>query len=211
MPSNVRHAVHLVALDESSEQLKPLMLAQPRSLLNGSIRGSKIEEIWLPGSHLNVTGGYPYDRLARSALVLMLKKFRESLLNSGWEARMDPEWDRLFGDTGGEVQIGSGDLLLHEAHRALTLGITGPVAEGGVRALEDDAVLHESVIWMMAADSSPTYKPANVRELISRLERKKEEAAKFLSWLHSSGHISLEDLQRRKAHLEERTRIQVVS
>ncbi len=211
VPANVRHAVHLVALDESSDDLKPSLLGPPKPEPGSSISDARIEEIWFPGGHFNVTGGFSNDPIAESALAFMLKKFQESLEDFGVNASIDLKWDQLHGGSEGGVHISGDDEVVDESLRALTFGITGPVDQAGVRTLKDDAVLHESVIRMMAADSWPSYRPANVQELIGRLEARKEEAAKILRWLQSSGHISPEELESRTARLRERARIRFVS
>lgn len=67
LPSKVAKALHLVALDEQRLAFRPtLMNADPR-----------VEEVWLPGVHSDVGGGYRDDSLADLSFQLL----------SGWLGR----------------------------------------------------------------------------------------------------------------------------
>ncbi len=59
---NVEQAVHLVALDERRNAFKPTLMAAE----------ARITEIWLPGVHSDVGGGYFYDGLSDVSLTHML-------------------------------------------------------------------------------------------------------------------------------------------
>jgi len=71
---NVKKAVHLVAVDETRKPFTP-------ALMNKNDEVS--EEIWLPGVHSDVGGGYAEDQLARHSLGLMIKKLKACLDNLG--------------------------------------------------------------------------------------------------------------------------------
>jgi hypothetical protein len=65
---NVQQAVHLVAMDESREPFVP-------TLTNFS---NKVEEVWMPGVHADVGGGYHDCLLGNISLDYMVKRFRQS-------------------------------------------------------------------------------------------------------------------------------------
>jgi hypothetical protein len=64
---NVKRAVHCVAIDETRNAFLPtLMNTDPR-----------VEEVWFPGVHADVGGGYVNDGLARVTLRFMVKRLDE--------------------------------------------------------------------------------------------------------------------------------------
>lgn len=64
---NVQRAVHCVAIDETRNAFLP-------TLMN---RDSRVEEVWFPGVHADVGGGYVHDGLARVTLRFMIKRLEE--------------------------------------------------------------------------------------------------------------------------------------
>ena len=65
---NIQQAVHLVAIDESREAFIP-------TLTNFSTR---IEEVWMPGVHADIGGGYHDCLLGNISLEYMVNKFQQS-------------------------------------------------------------------------------------------------------------------------------------
>lgn len=63
--ASVREALHLVAIDETRKVFRP-------TLMN---KESRVTEIWLPGVHSDIGGGYREDGLSDSALQIMLEEF----------------------------------------------------------------------------------------------------------------------------------------
>lgn len=64
---NVRRVVHCVSLDESREPFVP-------TLCNCDER---VEEVWFPGVHSDVGGGYRLNELGKNSLNFMVKRLRE--------------------------------------------------------------------------------------------------------------------------------------
>jgi len=64
---NIKKAVHLVAIDETRNPFTP-------SLMNHEPR---VHEVWFPGVHADLGGGYKEDGIARVSLHYMLKKLFE--------------------------------------------------------------------------------------------------------------------------------------
>ncbi len=66
---NVKRAVHLVAIDESREPFIP-------TLTNASDR---IDEVWMPGVHSDVGGGFHDGLLGNIALDYLINKFQQEM------------------------------------------------------------------------------------------------------------------------------------
>ena len=69
----VRRAVHLVALDEERVAFTPTLINRDRE------GGDRILEVWMPGIHSDVGGGYWMDGLADLSLSLMIGECRKAL------------------------------------------------------------------------------------------------------------------------------------
>lgn len=65
--SNVQRAVHCVAIDETRNAFLP-------TLMNHE---TKVEEVWFPGVHADVGGGYVRDGLARVTFRFMVKRLED--------------------------------------------------------------------------------------------------------------------------------------
>ncbi len=81
--SNVKRAYHLVSIDENRQPF-------PVSLMNHE---SRIKEIWFPGVHSDVGGGYPDHGLADAALRFMINRAKEHglVVNRLSDFKPDPE------------------------------------------------------------------------------------------------------------------------
>ncbi len=67
VPDNVERAYHMVALDERRDSFEPtLMDPDP-------IRPERIVEIWFPGDHANIGGGWATDQLSDITLDFLLR------------------------------------------------------------------------------------------------------------------------------------------
>lgn len=63
--SNVKYAVHLVGIDETRDPFIPVLMNH---------NPERIHEVWFPGVHADVGGGYEEDEIGRITLNYMLKK-----------------------------------------------------------------------------------------------------------------------------------------
>lgn len=77
---NVQRAVHCVAIDESRNAFLPTLMAPE----------DRVEEVWFPGVHADVGGGYQRDGLARITLDFMVSRLNQYVGNAGLQAI---EWD----------------------------------------------------------------------------------------------------------------------
>lgn len=67
----VKHGVHIVSIDDSRSDYSPILWeGPPRS-------GQTLDQIWMPGVHGDVGGGYPDEFLATMSLLLMIDKLAE--------------------------------------------------------------------------------------------------------------------------------------
>lgn len=79
--SNVKRAVHLVSIDETRTPFTPtLMNHQP----------DVVEEVWFPGVHSDVGGGYLRDALGSLTLEFMVERMRTRAAELGLELDFDP-------------------------------------------------------------------------------------------------------------------------
>lgn len=74
--SNIKKAVHLVAIDETRTPFIP-------SLMNHD--PGRIDEVWFPGVHADVGGGYAEDSIAKVSLHYMIRKMKECNSLAGLE------------------------------------------------------------------------------------------------------------------------------
>lgn len=73
VPATVGRAVHCMALDENRNLFVPTILSYAPE------RSATIKEVWFPGAHSDVGGGYYHDALSRVALDYMWKTWVSAL------------------------------------------------------------------------------------------------------------------------------------
>lgn len=64
---NIKHVVHALALDEKRSQFHPLRIGSPIS------KKTKVYEVWFPGVHSDIGGGYESNDMAGISLAWMQK------------------------------------------------------------------------------------------------------------------------------------------
>ena len=200
--SAVRRVVHLVAVDEQRDAFLPTLVEPPKA---GKHSDTIIEEVWFPGVHSNVGGGFLGDKLAKISLDYMTRRFRDH-----YAADQVP------------VELETTDFgRLEENITSPLRPSSGPIYEMVPRRLPDKAVLHESVFKKMALTARPrvnpdgpedlAYTPPNVAALMDRLAKRKEESAADLARLAEQGLIGDAERARAEAALAEACRLKVVS
>ena len=75
LDDRIRRAVHIVSLDEDRVAFEPTLMNRDES------NPERITEIWLPGVHSDIGGGYWHDGLADVSLDYMIQKCRETMLD----------------------------------------------------------------------------------------------------------------------------------
>lgn len=73
VPATVSRTVHCMALDENRDLFVPTLLSYPPE------RSAAIKEVWFPGAHSDVGGGYYCDALSRVALAYIWKNWDSAL------------------------------------------------------------------------------------------------------------------------------------
>ena len=78
------HAYHAVSIDERRAQFKPTLWTNP----DGSLRpnDAQVEQVWFPGVHSDVGGGYQQCELSDIALSWIMHKAKENGLLFSAEA-----------------------------------------------------------------------------------------------------------------------------
>ena len=74
--SRIRCAVHIASLDEDRVAFEPTLINRDKD------NPGRITEIWFPGVHSDIGGGYWHDGLSDGSLNFMIKKCEESLGNN---------------------------------------------------------------------------------------------------------------------------------
>jgi len=67
LPSNVLKALHLVSLDDKRKAFQPTLMNQE----------NRVTEVWFPGAHSDVGGGYNFDGLSDNSLRFFLDWFED--------------------------------------------------------------------------------------------------------------------------------------
>ena len=75
LPKNVKVAVHILALDETRSSFQPVLFNEVNHD-NDQIEQC-LEQIWMPGVHADVGGGYRASFLSRVALITMLDRLKK--------------------------------------------------------------------------------------------------------------------------------------
>jgi uncharacterized protein (DUF2235 family) len=145
------HAFHALAIDEQRAAFQP-SLWSPSATSN-----THSEQVWFPGVHSDVGGGYAERGLANISLRWMLKKAVDAGLDVD-EARL--EEDRFQPDPAGELHheaYSGGWRLLGSEARAITAD--DRVHEAAFQRMNDDAVDY-------APDNWPEDEPKRVAEML---------------------------------------------
>ncbi len=139
MSQDVKKAVHLVALDENRIAFQPTLF---------DYDPVRITEVWFPGTHSDVGGGYWYDGLSDVALKYMIEKVKQECGEYVWIPNPDDvDYDRLNDGDGRKITKDDinrkplVDGILHEHKRkitnittiitaVITAGITAGIAAG---------------------------------------------------------------------------------
>jgi uncharacterized protein (DUF2235 family) len=147
-PAIVKTARQALAIDERRWDFRPQVWEGPAGA------SQSMEQVWFPGVHSNVGGGYSDDGLADAALQWMTAEAMAAGLD--WDCTYLGHYrpyacgDRPDTDTG----------FLHVAE--LFRGKAGK----GVRQLPAGAKLHDSVAWLLLND--PSYRPQNLLQHLAQ-------------------------------------------
>ena len=127
--SHIRHAYHALAIDERRKPFKPTLWR-----IENEVEGQKVEQVWFPGVHSNVGGGYVDRGLSDRAFLWMCSKARDAGMGFDQEYmdnRVDPNlygelrdsmkwYYKLLGDPKNR-EIGGGDTAGEGIHESAKL------------------------------------------------------------------------------------------
>lgn len=102
LPSNVLKALHIVSMDDKRKAFQP-------TLMN---KDDRVTEIWFPGAHSDVGGGYNFDGLSDNALRFYLDWFEDQPeLELAFKSSKTIQYDKIF-KKGSKLEIGADDLQI---------------------------------------------------------------------------------------------------
>ncbi|MHC5210483.1 MAG: DUF2235 domain-containing protein [Planctomycetota bacterium] len=168
LSGSVRRAAHALAIDERRAPFAPTLWSDVQK------EGQTVEQVWFPGVHSDVGGGYSEVDLSDIALEWMIGRAREAGL--------------AFGDTllaGNPLRPDPGGLM-HDSKGGLyrlTRGLDRPIglvpphlgeSVSGTTPLDPRQSLHPSVLARWDAD--PDYRPPAVREFLRRTGDPRKDA-----------------------------------
>lgn len=160
---NIKKACHLVAVDETRLAFRP-------TLMN---REARVTEIWFPGVHSDIGGGYRKDGLSDICLKFMLDRAKEAGLsflnanqvdyaNLGGKKESDIEFDevKIEPDSTGKLH-NDRDRKRRRAVKDRTLAPREIVVIASNAATGNPPLLHHSVVKRVK--SKPGYRPPNLK------------------------------------------------
>jgi hypothetical protein len=102
LPSKVLKALHLVSLDDKRKAFQPTLMNED----------DRVTEVWLPGAHSDVGGGYNFDGLSDSALRFFLDWFEDQPeLGIVFKSSKNIEYEHIF-EPGVKLKIGPDDVQI---------------------------------------------------------------------------------------------------
>lgn len=102
LPSNVLKALHLLSLDDKRKAFQPTLMNMDK----------RVVEVWFPGAHSDVGGGYNFDSLSDSSLRFFLDWFEDQKeLNITFKSSNNIQYDEVF-NPGSKFSIGADDVQI---------------------------------------------------------------------------------------------------
>ena len=149
----VKYAYHALAINERRGPFKPTLWETSKHINPGQA----VEQVWFPGVHSNIGGGYADTGLSDRALVWMINKAAHAGLkvdNTFIEKRTDPNW---FGELRDSMSA-MYKVLLHNLPKDRPIGLSDPATE----------YLHISAGGRWTHPSSPEQAPENYKDAVNR-------------------------------------------
>ncbi|MFZ6648463.1 DUF2235 domain-containing protein [Undibacterium sp. TJN25] len=76
LSKNVRRACHALSLDDQRLTFHPILFDESRESISSDSTLKRITQVWFPGAHSNVGGGYPEDQLSLVSFDWMVSQLR---------------------------------------------------------------------------------------------------------------------------------------
>jgi len=163
--SQIKYAYHALAVDEKRKTFTPtLWQLSPKAVEDGS---QISEQVWFPGVHSNVGGGYADSGLSDIALQWMIDKAR----NTGLEFDNDA-LQNIKPETGGELRNSASGIFsfMRKLVRSINSGVAFSIDEETGKRVQQNVVRNESIHYtcMQRRHQQNKYKPKNLSDALSR-------------------------------------------
>ena len=121
----VERAVHIVSLDEDRVPFAPTLINRD------SANPERILEVWFPGVHSDIGGGYWFDGLSDSALEFMIEQCKKTLNdNISIEDGDTNSIGRLLQEQGAQLaELSADDIIIHPIIHGVMHSHTGLIAK----------------------------------------------------------------------------------
>lgn len=170
VPESVYQAYHMVALDERRQEFEPTLMDPDPN------RPERIIEVWFPGDHANIGGGWATDRLSDVTLDFLLQRISSGYASTreeagkeawglhllAWKADKLDHWKRPGNDPHivdpdplGQIQLSFSHLFNYRP-----------------RKVPPHAMIHDTVFDRMIT-SLPIYAPQSLFDLTDELDRRR--------------------------------------
>lgn len=193
VPDSVRQAYHMVALDERRQEFEPTLMDPDPN------RPERIIEVWFPGDHANIGGGWATDRLSDVALDFLLRR-----ISSGYADNQQEAGKEIWGL---HLVAWKADKLEHWKRQDSNPLIVDPDAMGLIqqnfshvfnyrpRKVPPHAMIHDTVFDRMVS-SLPLYAPQSLFDLNDELDRRRDMIDGQVAKLTESKLLSPDDLKK---------------
>jgi|GEM_PF-2032351 len=175
VPDNVKKAYHMVALDEERQEFEPTLM-QP-----DPFTPERIVEVWFPGTHAGVGGGFATDRLSDLALEFLLEKISSGYCKDGSSEPGDESWGIYLTAYNGEnaaaaAKATANMIVINPDPRGQIRGSISGIFNYRPRKPPLHAVIHESVFERMKG-LEPVYAPQALFDLNDALDARRDKIA----------------------------------
>ena len=193
VPDNVLKAYHMVALDEERQEFEPTLM-QP-----DPITPERIVEVWFPGTHAGVGGGFATDRLSDIALDFLLKHISSGYCEDGTSEPGDEAWGIYLTAVNGANKTAAalakdGMVVINPDPRGQLRASISKLFNYRPRKLPLHAVISETVFDRMRG-SEPVYAPPALFDLNDALDDRRDQIAAKIAKFEDTK--SLDEAERR--------------
>lgn len=122
LPKGVRRASHALALDEERGPFSPLLWKEPPAPATGAQR---VEQVWFPGVHSDIGGGYPKQGLSMITLQWMMERARAAAPRQEDQLRFREPVREFYGsaaNAGGQIHDSRSGLGVYYRYRPRNVG-----------------------------------------------------------------------------------------
>ena len=179
---NIRTAVHLVSIDDQRLAFRP-------TLMNHE---SRVEELWFPGGHSDIGGGYRRDGLSDVTLRLMLNRAKANGANfrspssidyenlGGGDADIEADEVEVEPDVNGKLHADAQNRRPQRVKDRTLKARRVYVLKNNVAVSSPRPILHHSVLERLNRTSS--YRPSNLQTGSFEVLNKNGSKGTFSGW-----------------------------